>query len=202
LEPKKLTVSPCDRIWVAGTAKSLHIACDDRATKKLLPGSAPPPNDGRAIVRIYRSEDEGKSWVEDGSLPSRRADLGRAWLSLDGGLAIDGACKRLNPGRECYDTSPVIRNPGQKAFAKIGLPHGMTQMSMPAFDGARNAAYALGRSATGPLKLLVSNDGGRDFKAVSLPTVPALDAKSQPLVATHAEPGSITVDPATGTVVA
>lgn len=210
IEPKKLSIAPCDRVWVSGDDKSLFLACDDRSTKKQplpMTSSAPPPPpppgaEPRAIVRIYRSEDEGKTWNDEGMLPSRRADSGRIWLTPDGALAIDGACKRTTAGRECFDAGPVIRNPGQKSFAKIGLPRGVTSMSAPAFDGARNNAYSLGRTPNGPLKLLVSNDGGRDFRAVPLPSLASTDAKGLPLTASHAEPGSITVDPATGTVTA
>ena len=200
-DAKKLTeLNGCERVWVTGDAFSLFLVCDDRGGGKTLPvvttkSAAPPFN--AATIRIYRSDDEGKTWREDGNAGSRRAETGHAWLAPDRALVIDGACKRLR-NQECYSSPPLVRLQGQKSFAKLGLPAHVETVTSMAFSGSR--AYALGRAPAGPLALLVSANG-RDFTKVSLPPVPASDSKQTPLSAVHAQPGTVSVD-ASGSIVA
>lgn len=198
LEAKKVAeLNGCDRVWVAGDTTSLYLACDDRGTSTTTAlGGKPPPAKAydRASIRIYRSDDEGKTWKDDGNTGSRRADVGHVWLAPDRTLIIDGACKKLR-NMECYDSPPLVRPAAQKTFAKLNVKPGrVTQVSSLAFAPQGSAAYALARSASGPLVLLVSKNGGKDFRAVPLPGVTAADANQPPLTAARAEAGTVSVD--------
>lgn len=211
-EPRKVPeLVGCDRVWVAGDAKSLWAACDDRGTKKPAPAiggigikkPSPPPQVERASVKVLRSDDEGKTWREEASAASRRADTGHLWVAPDGTLIIDGACKKSK--NECYESAPVVRPPQAKGFAKLGVGRVQQIASLtfaPSSPGAQaGRAYALGRAPGGPLLLLVSKNGGKDFTRVALPAVAAADPKAASLSPARAEPGSVSVD-ATGMVVA
>lgn len=200
LEAKKVAeLNGCQRVWVTGDSSSLFLVCDDQGNSKSpsLGGKKPAPAYNAATIRIYRSDDEGTSWREDGNVGSRRAENGHVWISPDRALIIDGACKRMH-NQECYSSPPLVRPSGQKAFAKLGLPAHVENIASIAFAGTR--AYALGRAPSGPLQLLVSTNG-RDFAKVSLPAVPASDSKQTPLSPIHAQPGTVSVDPS-GAVVA
>ncbi len=204
LEAKKVTeLNGCEHVWVGGDAISLYAACDDRGTgmtKAVISSGKPPPpkpSSNVSVIRVYRSDDEGKTWKEDGNTGSRRAENGHVWLAPDRALIIDGACKRLR-SNECYSSPPLIRPVGQKSFAKLGLPGHVETVASMAFAGTR--AYALGRAGAGPLSLLVSANG-RDFTKIALPALPSSDTKQTPLSAAHAQPGTVSVDPS-GVVVA
>jgi hypothetical protein len=195
LEAKKVAeLNGCERVWAAGDVTSLYLACDDRGGKT---GGAlgKAKSYDRASIRIYRSDDEGKTWKDDGNTGSRRADVGHVWLAPDRTLIIDGACKRLR-NTDCYDSPPLVRPGGGKNFAKLNVrPGRVTQVSSLAFAPQGQSAFALARSASGPLALLISKNGGKDFRAVALPTVAAADANLPALSAARAEPGTVSVDP-------
>jgi len=195
LEAKKVAeLNGCDRVWVAGDLTSLYLACDDRGAKTTSALGKSKSFD-RAAIRIYRSDDQGKTWKDDGNTGSRRADVGHVWLAPDRTLVIDGACKKLR-NIDCYESPPLVRPAAQKTFAKLNVKPGrVTQVSALAFAPQGSNAYALARSASGPLVLLVSKNGGKDFRAVPLPTVSAADANMPALSAARADAGSISVDP-------
>lgn len=201
IEPKKLAeLNGCDRVWVGGDDTTLYLACDDRETPgKGGFGKSKAPS-GRASVRLYRSDDDGKTWKEDSTLGSRRADTGRVWVGPDRSVIIDGACKKLRSG-ECYDLVPLVRPAGAKTFAKVGMKGHVQQLAALAFAPQGGRAYGLGRLPGGPLVLLASKDGGKDFVPVALPTVAGSDPKGTPLAPVRAEAGSVSVD-ASGLVVA
>ena len=200
IEPKKIAeLNGCDRVWVGGDDVSLYLACDDRETPGKNTLGKPKPVSGRASVRLIRSDDDGKSWKDDVTLGSRRADTGHVWVAPDHTVIVDGACKKLRSG-ECYDLMPLVRPAGSKVFAKVGIKGKVQQVAALAFS-AQGRAYGLGRLPGGPLVLLASKDGGKDFVPVALPSVPAADGKATPLAPVRAEAGTVSVD-ATGLVVA
>jgi len=203
IDAKKVSeLNGCERVWAAGDVSSLYLACDDRGGGKTATplGGKPKPFE-RATIRVYRSDDDGKTWKDDGNTGSRRADVGHVWLAPDRTLVIDGACKKLR-SLDCYESPPLVRPAGQKTFAKLNVKPGrVTQISSLAFAPQGSNAYALGRSAAGPLVLLVSKNGGKDFKTVALPTVAAADANLPALNPARAEPGLVSVD-ASGVVTA
>lgn len=206
IEPKKVPeLNGCERVWVGGDDTALLLACDDRNSpgkassfpaKKSVASS---PSE-RSAVRLLRSDDEGKTWREDASLGSRRADVGHVWVAPDKSVFVDGACKRLRSG-DCYESMPLVRPAGAKAFAKVGVKGRIQTVHSVAFSPQGGRAYALGRNYGGPLQLLVSKNGGKDFAPVPLPSVAAADAKAPALAAARAEPGAVSVD-ASGLVVA
>ncbi len=207
IEPKKIAdLNGCDRVWVAGDARSIFVACDDRGGAKKVPttfgtGPKPPKSSGgeRATIRILRSDDEGKTWTEEATAGSKRLDVGHLWVTPDRALILDGGCKK--PKADCYEGPPIIRVPQSKTFAKLGLPSRVQGIAALAFSPNGTRAYALGKSDSGPLVLLVSKNGGRDYGRVALPTVPAPDGNQPALNALHAEARSVSVD-ASGAVVA
>ncbi|MBI2389122.1 MAG: hypothetical protein HYV09_05855 [Deltaproteobacteria bacterium] len=208
IEPKKVAeLNGCERVWAGGDETALLLACDDRNNPgKTTTFTAKPktyavagPSD-RSMVRLLRSDDEGKTWRDDATLGSRRADVGHVWVAPDKSVIVDGACKRLRSG-ECYESMPLVRPAGAKAFAKIGVKGRIQSIHSMAFAPQGGRAYALGRSYGGPLQLLVSKNGGKDFTPVPLPSVAAADPKAPALSAARAEPGSVSVD-SSGLVVA
>src|SRR5206468_3916201 len=130
-------------------------------------------------LRLYRSEDEGKTWKEDGTVGSERTEFGRVWVTADKSLILEGACKRSKYG--CPEGPPLIRVQGAKTFAKIGVPKGITRVSEIAFSPSGAKAYALARGYSGPLTLVVSTNGGKDFTRTPLPALASADAKKEPL---------------------
>ncbi len=201
IEARKVAeLNGCDRVWAAGDASSLYLACDDRGGKAGGALGKAKAYD-RATIRIYRSDDEGKTWKDDGNTGSRRADVGHVWLAPDRTLVIDGACKRLR-NSDCLDSPPLVRPSGSKTFAKLNVKPGrVTQVTSLAFAPQGANAFALARSASGPLVLLASKNGGKDFRAISLPSVAAADANLPALSAARAEPGLVSID-ASGVVTA
>ncbi len=210
-EPRKVPeLAGCDHVWVAGDAKSLWAACDQRNPKApagaigSIGGKPSPPSAAqRAVVRVLRSDDEGKTWREEANTASRHGEKGQLWVAPDGTLIVDGACKRSKS--ECWDSPPVVRPAGAKSFAKLGVGR-VQQIASIAFPPAGSSAqagraYALGRAPGGPLLLLVSKNGGKDFARVALPAVDAADKKGATLSPSRAEPGTVSVDPS-GTIVA
>lgn len=207
-EPKKVAaIGMCDHVYVGGRGKTLYLACDDQSasTPKVggtIGSAAPPPgvSDGRAIIRLYRSDDEAKTWVEDGTVPSRRIDYGHLWVTGDDALVLDMACKHAR--ESTCDSPPLVRAAGQKHFAKtnlrgangIGSAH-VPQIVSMAFD--RTHAYAIGATPGGTLAVLVSDDSGRDFTVAQLPSLPVEGGKATAL---REEPGTVSVDPITHVV--
>jgi hypothetical protein len=192
----------CENVWTGGDARSLWLACDDhRGAGPVLDEDeeAPPPklgklarpSDLRAVIKLFRSDDEGKTWRTDGVLASRRAENGRIWIAPDRSLIVDGGCKRARG--ECWEGPPVVRPDGQAAFAKVSLPRKIGTVSQLAF-GRGGVAFGLGRAPGGPLMLLSSRNFGKDFSAIGLPTVTSADPKQPPLSPARAEPVSISVD--------
>lgn len=202
LEPKKVAdLNGCDRVWVGGDESALFLACDDRETPGKSGGFGKSKTySGRATVRLYRSDDEGKTWKDDGTLGSRRADVGHVWVAPDRSVIVDGACKRLHNG-DCYDLVPLVRPAGAKTFAKVGVKGRVQQLASVAFGPQGGRAYGLGRLPGGPLVLLSSKNGGKDFVPVVLPAVASSDPKAPPLAPARADAGSVSVDPS-GLVVA
>ncbi len=195
----------CSSVFVGGSEAPggpIWIACDGQG-KKPTPtsggsyGSGPMPPAPVQQLHLYRSDDEGKTWKDDGAVGSEHQDFGRIWLAPDDSLIIEGACKKAKYG--CGDGPPVIRVPGSKSFAKIGVPKGITRLGGLVFSPKSGKGFSTARASGGPLALLVSADNGRDFTRVALPTVPASDPndpKKQAIVASRVEPSSISVDEA------
>jgi len=208
MEVRKLSeLNGCEHVYVGGDAKSIVLACDEQqSSKKVVIGTGPskpwsgskwggaPAAEEKSQIKIFRSEDDGKTFKDDGVTGSERGDSGHVWITPDHALVIDGACKRSKYG--CYDgnSPPLVRLSGAKAFAKIGVPRGVTRFNAIAFSPNGLRAYALSRGNSPPLSFLVSSNGGKDFSRATLPSVQPADPKHTAISASKAEPGSISVD--------
>jgi hypothetical protein len=174
----------CERVYVTGQGSTIVAGC---ASPTQVPGSTkskwgPSPGWSAMQMRLFKSSDGGITFKEDGfALASDREKL--MWLSPEGVLVIDGVCKKSHSDYDCYDSPPVVRPPGAKAFAKaVSAPGSRFERVIFA---PNNHAYALGTDASGRQLLFASNNGGRDF--VRRPLPPVMDDKS---VAYSPSPGT------------
>src|SRR5439155_9322071 len=93
-------------------------------------------------VRLFRSDDEGKTWRPDGASYAVENGARRLWIGPDGTTLIDGACKWSKNDWSCEESPPLVRVPGAQTFAKvIGQP--WTLFSDVVFT-SKGRAYALG----------------------------------------------------------
>lgn len=179
----------CDRVFVTGAETTILAACVNPVAS---PSSYPKNKYGPMgpgvgmLARFLKSSDGGTTWKDDGTvLASDRDKL--MWLSPDGVLIVDGACKRTHSDYECSESPPVVRPPGAKAFAKAVSAQG-ARFEKVAFSG--NRAFALGSDASGRPLLFVSQNGGRDFARKGLP--PVMDEKGNAFAASAG--GALGVD--------
>ena len=204
LEPKRVPeLNGCTQAFVGGDPSpggAIYVACDGQG-KKLPPTNLGSSGTGPKFqpepvpqLHLYRSEDDGKTWKDDGTVGSEHTDGGHVWIAPDKSLMIEGACKRAKYG--CGEGPPLIRVAGAKSFAKMGLPKGILRIGSLAFSPSGAKAFAIARGYAGPLALLVSVNGGKDFTRTALPSVPSADPKRDPLSASRIEPGTISVDEA------
>ena len=206
-EPRKVPeLNGCTAVFVGGEVAvggALVAVCDGQGKKpggaSSGPsfGSGPPPKwnpNDLPSLRVYRSDDAGKSWRDDGTVGSAHVDTARVWMTPDHALVIDGACKKSKYG--CTEGPPLVRVASGKAFAKVGVPKGITRVSALAFAPSGTRAYGLARGFVGPLSLLISTDGGKDFTRTPLPSLAADAGKKDGLSASHLDPGSVAVDEA------
>ncbi len=195
----------CDEVRVGGDARTLLLACDSREGRTMFSpmGSAmkamPRPPSSTPEMRLFRSDDGGKSWVEDGTVGSEGAETGHLWVMADRAIVVDGACKRSKFG--CAEGPPLIRIPGSKAFVKVQVPRGIVRFDFLASAPNSGKVFAFARASSGPIQLLVSHNLARNFDRVQLPPPPATDAAAPTFTLSRAEPGSLAIDPS-GLVVA
>jgi photosystem II stability/assembly factor-like uncharacterized protein len=173
----------CDGAVVARREKTIVVGC------QRSPGSSGGGYNKyryggpeRYQLYLFRSEDEGKTFKAEGSvtIADRRK---RMWILDGGALLVDGACKSTR-GNDwaCDDSPPVLRLPGAKAFAKIGVNQPGVQFVSLSVSPNGQRVYAIGTTSSGRNALYASTDGGKDFTRHMLPPVPAEDPKSDPLV--------------------
>ncbi|MBI2389123.1 MAG: hypothetical protein HYV09_05860 [Deltaproteobacteria bacterium] len=168
-------IERCDRVFVSGQGDTLVVACTNPMSAAPMPpkskwGMSPSYNTQQ--VKLSKSTDFGKTFKDDGTaIGSERDKL--MWLSPEGVLIVDGACKRTRSDWECSESPPVVRPPGAKAFAKAVSAPGV-RFDRVVFPGGTHA-FAVGSDAGARTALFVSNNGGRDFTRRPLP--PALDEK-------------------------
>ena len=204
LEPKRVTeLNGCTQAFVGGDPTpggAIYVACDGQG-KKLPPPTMGPSGTGPKWqpepvpqLHLYRSDDDGKTWKDDGTVGSEHTDSGHVWVAPDKSLMVEGACKRAKYG--CGEGPPLVRVAGAKAFAKMGLPKGMLKIGGLAFSPTGAKAYTIALGFSGPIALLVSVNGGKDFTKTSLPSVPSSDPKKEPLSPSRVEPGAVSVDEA------
>lgn len=202
LEAKKVVeLNGCTSVFVGGDPTpggAIYVACDGQG-KKSKPssmGSGPsgyvPPD--VAQLHLYRTDDEGKTWRDDGVVGSEHSESGHVWVAPDKSLIVEGGCKKSKSG--CGEGPPVIRVSSAKTFAKVGVPKTVTRIQMLAFAPGGAKAYSLARGYSGPLGLLVSTNAGKDFTRTPLPSIASADGKGEGLSATRVEPTSVSVDDA------
>lgn len=178
----------CSQVSVTGQGSTIIAACVNPVStpsynKKWGPM---PPGVGQQ-ARFLRSTDGGVTWKDDGTVSaSDREKL--MWLSPEGVLLVDGACKRTHSDYECSESSPVVRPPGAKVFAKAVSAQG-ARFEKVVF-APNGTAFALGTDFSARPVLFVSHNGGRDFTRKGLP--PVVDEKGNTVLAGHA--GALGVD--------
>lgn len=165
----------CDRVFVSGQGDTLVVACANPMSAAPMPpkskwGMSPSYNTQQ--VKLSKSTDFGKTFKDDGTVIGSDRDK-LMWLSPEGVLVVDGACKRTRSDWECSESPPVVRPPGAKAFAKAVSAPGV-RFDRVVFPGG-SRAFAVGADASARTALFVSNNGGRDFTRRPLP--PVLDEK-------------------------
>jgi hypothetical protein len=169
----------CDRVFVTGSGTTILATCVNptSGSTSSYPGKKwGGPMPGVTMqARLLKSGDGGVTWKDDGAVMASDRDK-LMWLSPDGVLLIDGACKRTHSDYECSESPPVVRPPGAKAFAKALSMQG-AHFEKVVF-GPNNRAYALGTDASARGALYVSNNGGKDFQRKGLP--PVQDEKGTP----------------------
>lgn len=160
----------CDRVFLTGSGTTILAACVNPVNNP----SSPKPKWGpggpnmNLQARFLKSGDGGATWKDDGTVStSDREKL--MWLSPEGLLLIDGACKRTRSEYECADSPPVVRPAGAKTFAKAVSAQG-SRFEKVAFS-PNGRAFALGVDASARAALYVSTNGGRDFARKGLPPV-------------------------------
>ncbi len=164
----------CERVYVTGQDKTIIAGCVNATS---VPGTTkskwgPMPAWSAMQLKLFKSTDGGMTFKDDGTaLASDREKL--MWVSPEGLLVVDGACKRAHSDYDCYESPPVVRPPGAKAFAKAVSAPG-SRFERVIF--ANNHAYAIGSDSSGRQILYVSSNGGRDF--VRRPLPPVMDEKS------------------------
>lgn len=134
-------------------------------------------------LHLYRSEDEGKTFKAEGQLAvaDRRKKI---WILEGGALLVEGGCKATHSQEwTCEESPPVLRLPGAKAFAKVGVNQTGVQFIHLAVAPNGQKVYAIGQSGAGRLALYASSDGGKDFVRHMLPPVLADEPKTDPFVA-------------------
>lgn len=158
----------CDRVFVTGAGTTILAACVNPLSTAAYPkGKWAPPAIGMT-ARFLKSGDGGATWKDDGYVNASDRDK-LMWLSPEGLLLIDGACKRTNSDYGCAESPPVVRPPGSKAFAKAVSAQG-AHFEKVAFS-PNGRAFAIGTDASARAALYLSTNGGRDFARKGLPPV-------------------------------
>ena len=198
----------CDNVFVGGSESVLELGCDrePKGDAPPTPTYKKPKVEERLHLELFRSEDFGVTFKPDGMIPSPDRETKHLWLTPDGALIVDGACKRSKNDWTCEESPPLIRVAGQAGFAKvIGQPSTHFHDLVFAPNGR---AYAIGSSPVNErFALYVSTDGGKDFTRKNLPAI-AVDGDDGPFVPQDTTIGngfrqaSITIDDAGNVVVA
>jgi photosystem II stability/assembly factor-like uncharacterized protein len=173
----------CDGAMVARRGKSVVVGCQRSPSVSYNKYRYGGGSDHYQL-HMFRSEDEGKTFKADGQLTiaDRRK---RMWILEGGAILIEGGCKPTHGGNDwsCEESPPVIRLPGAKGFAKIGVNTAGVQFYDLAVSPNGQRVYAVGQTSSGRVALFASSDGGKDFTRHMLPPVPGDDPKSEPLLA-------------------
>ena len=178
----------CDRVFVTGSGTTILAACVNPVSNGGGPKAKWGPMPGIGMqARFLKSGDGGVTWKDDGTVSSSDRDK-LMWLSPEGLLLIDGACKRTHSEYECAESPPVVRPAGAKTFAKAVSAQG-ARFEKVAFS-PNGRAFALGVDASARSALYISTNGGRDFSRKGLP--PVQDEKGTAFTATGG--GAIGVD--------
>ena len=193
----------CDSVLLAAApgGESLEFGCEHPADpppegSAFNPNKKPKPSERRNL-RLLRSDDGGKTLHPDGIAFASDSSAKRLWLSSEGVLIVQGACKPTRQEWGCEESPPVVRAPGATAFAKVvGIPN--TTFGTVLFAPDHTRAWAVGAiNSGGRLGLYASHDGGRDFTRKNIPAVmrtppdvappPTLDANAPVSLAVDAD---------------
>lgn len=172
----------CDGALVARREKTIVVGCQRSPSVSYNKYRYGGGSDHYQL-HLFRSEDEGKTFKAEGQLTiaDRRKHM---WILEGGALLVEGGCKPTHGGNDwsCEESPPVVRLPGAKGFAKIGVNQAGVQFLHLAVSPNGQRVYALGQTSSGRIALFTSSDGGKDFARHMLPPVPAEDPKSEPLL--------------------
>lgn len=184
----------CERVHVGAAGSVIFLGCTSSVGEKMAPKKTPwgpqPSYGNRYVLKLFRSDDGGKTFKDDGTLPASEADK-HIWLEPDGALLVDGACKRNRNDYECAESPPVVRLAGAKTPAKV--VNGTNVRFDRVVFSPTGRAYALGTDINGRPTVFVSSDGGKDFQR--RPLVPFHDDKHG-TITPAGESGTLSVDDA------